>query len=259
MSRRLENRVAMVTGGSSGIGKATALQFAREGAKVVIAARRAPESIQVVDEIKSGGGEAIFVQTDVSIWSDVEGLVQETVDLYGRLDCAFNNAGLSGRLTEDWLGLSEDDWDQTADVNLKGVWMCMRHQIPKMLETGGGTIVNNSSLLGERGSKSAPYSATKHGVIGLTRSAAVTFGDQNIRVNAVLPGIIMTHIMEARLQENPELTDKARGVIPMGKVGTSESVAEAVVWLCGDESSYITGQTLTIDGGVMAQMVPRTG
>lgn len=257
VTRRLENKVAIVTGGSSGIGKAAALQFAREGASVVVAARRAHESTEVVDEITANGGEAIFVQTDVSVWSDVGRMVSETIDKYGRLDCAFNNAGLSGRLTEDWLGLAEEDWDQTADVNLKGVWMCMRHQIPAMLESGGGTIVNNSSLLGERGSKSAPYSATKHGVIGLTRSAAVTFGDQNIRVNAVLPGIIMTPIMEARLQKNPELAEAAGRVIPTGEVGTPESIAEAVAWLSNDESSYITGQTLTIDGGVMAQMVPR--
>ncbi len=184
-------------------------------------------------------------------------MVDETLSEYGRLDCAFNNAALSGRLTEGWLTITEEQWDQTADVNLKGVWMCMRLQIPAMLETGDGTIVNNSSLLGMRGSGCAPYAATKHGVIGLTKSAAVTFGDQNIRVNTVAPGFIMTPITEARFKENPELVEKAGSVIPMGELGGPETIAEAVTWLCSDESSYITGQTLTIDGEVLAQMIPR--
>lgn len=257
MSRRLEGKVGIITGSSSGMGKTTALQFAREGAKVIIAARREQESREVVKEITDNGGEAMFVRTDVSVWSDVENMVQKTMDHYGRLDCAFNNAGLSARLTEDWLGLTEEQWDQTADINLKGVWMCMRHQIPAMLESGGGVIVNNSSLLGERGAGSAPYAATKHGVIGLTRSAAVTFGDKNIRVNAVLPGIIMTPIVQARIDQNPELAEKAGKVIPLGEMGPPESVADAVTWLCSDESAYITGQTLTIDGGVLAQMLPK--
>jgi NAD(P)-dependent dehydrogenase (short-subunit alcohol dehydrogenase family) len=257
MSRRLEDRVAIITGASSGIGKTTALQFAREGAKVVVAARREQESLEVVSEITSNGGSAIYVQTDVGKWDQVENMVSAALSKYGRLDCAFNNAGLSGRLTEGWLTISEEQWDQTADVNLKGVWMCMRHQIPAMLESGGGVIVNNSSLLGMRGAGSAPYAATKHGVIGLTRSAAVTFGDQNIRVNSVAPGFIVTPIMEARFKENPDLADKFDAVIPMGELGGPETIAEAVTWLCSDESAYITGQTLTVDGGVLAQMLPK--
>ena len=257
MSRRLQDRVAIITGASSGMGKTTAIQFAKEGAKVVVAARREQESLEVVKQITDNGGEAIYVQTDVAKWSDVENMVDSTLSEYGRLDCAFNNAGLSGRLSEGWLTITEEQWDQTADVNLKGVWMCMRLQIPAMLESGGGTIVNNSSLLGMRGAGSAPYAATKHGVIGLTRSAAVTFGDQNIRVNTVAPGFIMTPIMEARMQENPELWGKSKSLIPMEKLGEPETIAEAVTWLCSDESSYITGQTLTVDGGVLAQMIPR--
>ena len=257
MSRRLEEKVAIITGASSGMGKSTAFQFAREGTKVVIAARREQESLEVVKEITHNGGKAIFVQTDVAKWADVENMVQATLIKYGQLDCAFNNAGLSGRLTGDWLGLTEELWDQTADVNLKGVWMCMRHQIPAMLESGGGTIVNNSSLLGMRGSDSAPYAASKHGVIGLTRSAAVTFGDQNIRVNTIAPGFITTPIMEARFDLDPSLRDKYGSVIPMGALGGPETIAEAVTWLSSDESSYITGQTITVDGGVLAQMLPK--
>ncbi len=257
MSRRLQDQVAIVTGGSSGIGKTTAIQFAREGAKVVIAARREEESQEVVKEITDNGGKAIFVQTDVSKWEDVENMVDTALSEYGQLDCAFNNAGLSGRLTEGWLTLTEEQWDTTANVNLKGVWMCMRLQIPAMLESGGGAIVNNSSLLGMRGAGSAPYAATKHGVIGLTRSAAVTFGDQNVRVNSVAPGFIVTPIMEARMKENPEMWNKSKSLIPMGAMGETETIAEAVTWLCSDQSSYVTGQTITIDGGVMAQMLPK--
>ena len=254
---RLKDRVAIITGGASGIGAAAAKLFVAEGAKVVIAARREEESLEVVNEITNNGGNAIYVQTDVAKWADVENMVNTTLSEYGRLDCAFNNAGLSGRLTEGWLTITEEQWDQTADVNLKGVWMCMRLQIPAMLESGGGVIVNNSSLLGMRGAGSAPYAATKHGVIGLTRSAAVTFGDQNIRVNTVAPGFILTPIMEARIKENPAWADNADKLIPMGDLGATETIAEAVTWLCSDESSYITGQTLTVDGGVLAQMTPK--
>jgi NAD(P)-dependent dehydrogenase (short-subunit alcohol dehydrogenase family) len=257
MNKRLQDRVAIITGGSSGMGKTTAIQFAREGAKVVIAARREEESQEVVKEITDNGGKAIYVQTDVAKWSDVENMVDTTLSEYGQLDCAFNNAGITARLTEGWLTLTEEQWDQTADVNFKGVWMCMRLQIPAMLESGGGVIVNNSSLLGMRGAASAPYTASKHGVIGLTRSAAVTFGDQNIRVNTVAPGFILTPIMQDRVDENPEWWGKADSLIPMGDLGAPETIAEAVTWLCSDQSSYITGQTLTVDGGVLARMLPK--
>lgn len=256
MRRRLEGRVAIVTGASSGMGKTTALQFAKEGASVVVAARRQEEGEQTAKEIRESGGTAMFVQTDVSRWDDVQAMVEATLSEFGRLDCAFNNAGVSSRLSPEWLDVTESMWDETIDINLKGVWMCMRLQIPAMLDSGGGAIVNNSSLFGMRGGHSAPYTASKHGVIGLSNSAAVRFGPEGIRVNTIAPGFIITPIMEANFSDNPGMKQLLSGSIPLREVGGPETIAEAVTWLCSDESSYISGQCISVDGGFMAQLAP---
>ncbi len=256
MARRLEGRVAIVTGASSGMGKVTAFQLAREGASVVLAARREEEGEQAAREIRDQGGNAKFIRTDVSIWADVNAMVEFTLREFDALHCAFNNAGLSARGTDQWLDVTEEQWDQMIGINLKGVWLCIRHEVEAMIEAGGGSIVNNSSLFGMRGGGSAPYTASKHGVIGLSKSAAVSFARQKVRVNAVAPGIIMTPIMEARLADNPEMAGQAGAFIPNGEIGGSEAIAETVTWLLSDESAYITGECISVDGGVMAQLFP---
>ena len=246
----LSGKVAIVTGGSSGIGRAAAIAFAQAGAKVVVAARRIQEGEETVSLAKDAGSEAIFVQTDVAKAAEIEALVNKTLDTYGRLDCAFNNAGFGKPipLTER----SEEQWDAEADVNLKAVWLCLKYQIPAMLKTGTGAIVNMASMggaiLGVPGLSS--YSAAKSGVVGLTVSAAIEFAGQGIRINAVSPGLIATDI----LSNLPE--DRVRQMIdtiPLKRAGEAKEVADAVVWLCSDRSSFVTGQNLLIDGGYTLQ------
>ena len=248
----LTNKVALITGGASGIGRATANVFAREGAKVTIADMDTTQGEETAHQISTSGGEAIFVKTDVSKASDIESLVQKTVDTFGRLDCAFNNAGIFGRsaLLADF---TEDDWDQLIDINLKGVWLCMKYEIPHMLERGGA-IVNASSVSGLVGSKSSPlYAASKHGVTGLTRTAALQYADKNIRVNCTCPGAIHTPMLEHIFSHNPANREKYTAAAPIGRLAKPEEVAEAVAWLCSDASGYITGVALPVDGGWVAQ------
>ena len=250
MTGQFEGKVAIVTGGNSGIGLATAIKFAELGAKVAIAARRAEEGEAAVETIRSNGGEAIFIRTDVSDADQVEAMVTRTVGTYGRLDLAFNNAGGgggSGRLHE----FQEDDWDRTMDVNLKGTWLCMKYEIDHMLKQGGGAIVNDSSMAGLVGySKGHAYAAAKHGVVGLTKSAALQYAADGIRINAVCPGIIPTPPLERTLDSDPELVKWAQDVSPLGRFGTPEEIAEAVVWLCSNASSYVTGLAMLVDGGI---------
>ena len=248
MSQPFAGKVALVTGGNSGIGKATALLFARQGARVVIAARRAEEGEATVAEIRQNGGEAIFVRTDVALAQDAEAVVKRTVAEYGRLDCAFNNAGVSGGgLLHE---VTEADWDRMIDVNLKGVWLGMKYQIIQMLsQGGGGTIVNDSSVAGVSGYVRSPhYAASKHGVVGLTKSAALQYRDKGIRINAVCPGMIMTPMIE-RAFAIPGVEDWFRSKVP-GRGGNPDEVAQAVTWLCSDASSYVTGVALPVDGGL---------
>lgn len=250
MSKRLEGKVAIVTGGSSGIGRATAIAFAREGANVVIAARRTQEGEETVRLAQEAGSEALFVQTDVTKAADVEALVNKTLETYGRLDCTFNNAGV-GKSTP-LIESSEDEWNSEIDVNLKGVWLCLKYQIPAMLKTGAGAIVNMASIGG--GVIGVPdfsaYNAAKGGVVALTRSAAMEYASKGIRINAVSPGIISTEILAGVPEETLE---QMTATIPLKRAGRAEEVAEAVVWLCSDGASYITGQNLAIDGGYTVQ------
>ncbi len=252
MSPRAYAPVALVTGGNSGIGRATALAWAREGARVVIAARRIRECEEVVEQIKRTGGGALSVQTDVAKSTDVEALIKKTIETFGRLDWSCNNAGVEGTrvsITE----CTEEDWDRVVDINLKGVWLCMKHEILQMLKQGGGAIVNISSVNGFVGAAEfAPYTASKHGVIGLTKSAAKGYAKGGIRVNVICPGSIDTPMIE-RVDGGPVLPDSWRiSRTPMGRIGTPEEIAEAVVWLCSEKASYVTGHSMIVDGGLLA-------
>jgi len=251
MSGSFEGKVALVTGGNAGIGKATAVAFAAAGARVVIAARRSAEGRQTAEEIQAKGGEAVFVETDVARPSDVEALVQKTVATYGRLDCAFNNAGVGGGgLLHEF---AETDWDRIVDINLKGVWLCMKYQIAQMLRQGGGAIVNNSSAAGLVGfARSPAYAASKHGVIGLSKSAALQYVSHGIRINAICPGLIMTAMIERAFASGPGVKEWYESKQPMGRGGHPEDVARAVVWLCSEAASFVTGVAFPVDGGVLA-------
>ena len=252
-SQSLRGKVVLVTGGSSGIGRAAALALARNGARVVIGNRRIREGEETIRLIKEAGGEAILVPTDVTRAHEVSALIIKTVNSYGRLDCAFNNAGTAGE-TALTAECSEENWDSTVNLNLKSVWLCMKHEIPEMLKTGGGSIVNNASvggLVGMRGHSA--YAAAKGGVIQLTRTAALEYAKMGVRVNAVCPGFIMTPMVEGPMRSKPELEEQIKRVQPMGRLGSPEEVAEAVVWLCSDAASFVTGHPLVLDGGLAAQ------
>jgi NAD(P)-dependent dehydrogenase (short-subunit alcohol dehydrogenase family) len=245
-------KVALITGGNAGIGRATAIEFAKHGAKVVITGRREKEGHEVIAEIKAIGGDAIFAKTDVSKESDVKAMIAQTLETFGRLDFAFNNAGVEETLTP-LSNQTEETYEQIMDINVKGVWLSLKHEIPAMLKTGGGAIVNNSSIGGLVGFAMAPvYVASKHAVIGLTKAAALEYAKQNVRVNAVAPGTIETR-MFLEVTRSPEIRQMLESATPIGRVGQPEEIAGAVVWLCSDGASFITGQTLAIDGGYTAQ------
>jgi NAD(P)-dependent dehydrogenase (short-subunit alcohol dehydrogenase family) len=250
----LDGKAALVTGAGSGIGRATALACAREGAKIVVADRVVEGGEETVSMIKSAGGEATFVPVNVTQAAEVEAMVAAAVSTYGRIDCAHNNAGIEGvfATTADY---PEEDWDRVMAVNLKGVWLCMKYEIPQMLQQSGGAIVNTASLAGLVGAKRMPaYVASKHGVAGLTKTAALEYAKSGIRINAVCPGIIHTSMVDRMfLSRRPDLEDRLAAVEPMGRLGKPEEVAEAVVWLCSDAASFVTGHTMTVDGGIYAE------
>jgi NAD(P)-dependent dehydrogenase (short-subunit alcohol dehydrogenase family) len=250
---RLENKVGLVTGAGSGIGKVSALAFAREGAKVVVADTVAKDGEDTVNSIRRAGGEASFIRTDVSKASEVEAMVNKTIETYGHLDCAYNNAGvvISPRLTPE---TSEADWDHVINVNLKGVWLCMKYEIPQMIKSGKGAIVNASSMVGLIGlPKRSAYAASKHGVIGLTKVAALEYANAGIRVNAICPAVVRTPLVESIIESDPEAESQLMSMIPMERLGTLEEMAEVVVWLLSDASSFVTGHAMAVDGGVVAK------
>jgi NAD(P)-dependent dehydrogenase (short-subunit alcohol dehydrogenase family) len=252
MTRELEGKVGLVTGGTSGIGQETAVLFGRVGAKVVVAGRRETEGDETVKLIRAEGGDALFVKADVSKASEVETLIQKAVEKFGRLDVAFNNAGVEGV----WVPIikqSEEEWDQTIDVNLKGVWLSLKYEIRQMLKQGGGgSIVNMASITGLVGAAgAAAYSASKHGVMGLTKSAALETAKNKIRINAVCPAVVETP-MGKRLFGALPVHKYVLSCHPMGRFGETTEIAEAVVWMCSDKASFMTGQSLVLDGGFLA-------
>jgi NAD(P)-dependent dehydrogenase (short-subunit alcohol dehydrogenase family) len=248
----LQDSVAVVTGGSSGIGQATAQRLAAEGAAVVIGDLDSERGAETVAEIDEAGGEAQFVETDVTSESDVEAMVETAVDEYGRLDVAVNNAGVEGAIAPTDKQ-SVTDWEQVIAVNLRGVFLGLRAEIPAMLEDGGGAIVNTSSLAGLNGLRGgSPYAASKHGVLGLTKSVAAEFSPDGVRVNAVCPGVIETPMLDRTREESSQL-DQVAAISPMRRSGEPGEVADAIVWLCSRKASYITGESIAVDGGFNCQ------
>jgi NAD(P)-dependent dehydrogenase (short-subunit alcohol dehydrogenase family) len=245
-----EGKVALVTGGNSGIGRETALAFANKGASVVVAARREPEGIETVELIHATGGNAEFVQTDISDESQVEAMVAQTVNTFGRLDFAFNNAGIAG----EPIPLHEyprDLWDQVMSINLTGTWLCMQREIRHMMSNGGGSIVNTASIAGQRGSPNMPgYSISKWGVVGMTKSAAKGYGQYGIRVNAVSPGHTETPMVGPI--DDPDHLASMIEPYPLGRIGQPKDISDAVIWLCSDSASFITGVSLPVEGGITA-------
>ena len=253
MTNNLKGKVALVTGGTTGIGKETAIALAKAGAKVVVSGRGEDKGKETVDSIKQAGGEATFIKADISQPTEVEALIAKTVETYGSLDCASNNAGTEGKLAPI-TELTEADLDKVIDINLKGTWYCLKYEIAQMLQQGKGAIVNTSSGAGEVGMANlSPYCASKHGVMGLTKSLAVEYAKRGIRINAIAPGPIDTGMPERGTANREALDNYISTFVPMDRMGTATEVAEAVVWLCSDAAGFVTGTTLAIDGGYLAQ------
>ena len=252
MENIFENKVAVVTGGSFGIGRAAAVAFAARGAKVVIADYIEDKTEQTLSMIKSAGSDGIFIKCDVSKNSDVEAMMDKTINVFGRLDFAFNNAGIEGVLA-NIQDCSEENWDRTIAVNLKGVWLCMKYEIPQILKQGKGAIVNCASVAGLIGFPALPaYVASKHAVTGLTKTAALENAKQGIRINAVCPGVIHTNMIDRVTGKDKEVEKQYVNMEPIGRMGNPSEVAEAVMWLCSDNASFVTGVALPVDGGWIA-------
>jgi NAD(P)-dependent dehydrogenase (short-subunit alcohol dehydrogenase family) len=253
MATQLQGKVILVTGGGSGIGRATSALLARQGAKVMIA-DYVPESAErTVKMIKDAGGEASSIAADVSVTKQVEMIIARTVETYGRLDGAFNNAGIEGKMA-DTIAYPEDVFDRVIAINLKGVWLCMKYEIPQMLKKGGGSIVNTTSGAGLVGVEQlSAYNASKHGVVGLTKTAALEFAQKNIRVNCVCPGLINTPMVARMIDSGGMNEQEFLAAEPVGRMGRPEEIGEGVVWLLSDAASFVTGHALSIDGGYVAR------
>jgi NAD(P)-dependent dehydrogenase (short-subunit alcohol dehydrogenase family) len=254
MPGMLEGKSALITGGGGGIGRATALAFAREGARLAIADFAEQAAQETVALVNAAGGQAMTLTGDVTDSATVQSMIKAVVAAYGRVDCAFNNAGIAGfqvdaggKRTHEW---ADESFDRMIGVNLKGVWLCMKHELPQMMAQGGGTIVNTGSIAGLVGlPTSSAYVAAKHGVLGLTKTAALEYAGDNIRVNAVCPGYIETKMTEDTMRRRgPEIMQK----VPFGRMGKPEEIAEMVLWLSSDRASYVSGACYNVDGGYMA-------
>ncbi|MEZ5565949.1 MAG: SDR family oxidoreductase [Gammaproteobacteria bacterium] len=245
--------VALITGGSSGIGRAAALAFAAAGSQVVITARRRQEGEETVQLVEAAGGQCIFVPADVRHAKEVQAVVSTCIEVFGGLDYAFNNAGIEGTAFVKTADVPEDTFREVIDVNLTGTFLTMKYEIPAMLARGGGAIVNMSSVAGLVGGViGAAYHASKHGVIGLTKTAALDYAKAGIRINAVCPGVVTTDMSRRMYYQDREASKQISGMHPMGRIGSVEEVAQAVVWLCSPQASFVTGETLRIDGGLLA-------
>lgn len=252
MGAMFDGRVALVTGGSSGIGRAAALAFAAQGATVVVASRRAGESEETVRQIVATGGQALFVQTDVARSEQVQDLVARTLAAYGSLDFAFNNAGIEGTAFVPVQHYSEATWDEVMDINAKGVFLSMKYELPHVVARKGA-IVNMASVAGLKSSRmGAAYAASKHAVVGLTKAAALEYADKGVRINAVAPAVIHTPMADRAFFQDPAVEARVIAMHPVGRIGRPEEVAAAVIWLCSSAASFVTGHTLPVDGGMLA-------
>ena len=248
----LEHKVALVTGGTSGIGKATAIALGTAGAKVVFSGRREAEGEDVANSIRKSGAECLFVRSDVSSEADVKALIDKTVATYGRLDCAFNNAGIDSP-AKPLHEHSLEHFDKLMAINVRGLFLCMKYELQQMTTQGSGVIINNSSTSGLFAfAGTSPYVASKHAVMGLTRAAALDYAKQGIRINAVNPGLTATELIDRFTNQDPALEEQLASIVPMGRMGQPEEIAAAVVFLCSDAASYMTGQSLVLDGGYTA-------
>ena len=247
-------KVALVTGGGAGIGRQHALMFAAQGASVVVADRAAADGGETAELIRSQGGNAVFVETDVTKATDAKAMVETAVSTYGGLDCAVNSAGTSTPVRTRTHDYDEAEWARVMDVNVTGVWLSMKYEIEQMLVRGGGAIVNLSSIYGlVAAAGTAAYTASKHAVAGLTKTAALDYAARNIRVNALSPGYTRTQLVEGVIAANPQIVDWFKERTPLGRMGKPVEIAEAGVWLCSDAASFLTGVILPVDGGVVAQ------
>ncbi|MDO8122575.1 SDR family oxidoreductase [Isoptericola sp. b490] len=246
-------KVALVTGGAAGIGRASAVTFAREGARVAVVDDDAAGGEKTVAMIEEAGGTAVFIECDIADDDGVECAIAKSVEAFGRLDCAHNNAGVEGpmALTAEY---AESEWDRLMGVNVKGTWLCMRHEIPRMLFRGGGAIVNTASFAGVVGVEGmTAYSASKFGVVGITKVAALEYASMGIRVNAVCPGPIRTAMIDRLRETNPQAMADLLASAPMGRLGRPEEIAEAAVWLCSDRASFVNGHSMVVDGAFTAR------